>query len=55
MPDANIIMIAMYVNTNQYLEYFKIKEEINCNILDLLERENIELVYPTQRIYSEKR
>ena len=55
MPDANIIMIAMYVNTNQYLEYLKIKEEINCNILDLLERENIELVYPTQRIYSEKR
>ena len=55
MPDANIIMIAVYVDTAVYLEFLKIKERINCNILDLLERENVDLVYPTQRIFQEKK
>ena len=55
MPDANTIMIAVYVDTAVYLEFLKIKERINCNILDLLERENVDLVYPTQRIFQEKK
>lgn len=50
--DANLIMIALYVDTKEYIEYLKIKERINCNILGLLEKENVELVYPTQKIYS---
>jgi len=28
------------------------KEEVNCDILSVLERENIELVYPTQKVYT---
>lgn len=55
LPDANTIMIAVYVDTAVYLEFLKIKERINCNILDLLERENVDLVYPTQRIFQEKK
>lgn len=55
LPDANTIMIAVYVDTAEYLEFLKIKERINCNILDLLERENVDLVYPTQRIFQEKK
>lgn len=52
--DANLIWIALYVDTKEYVEYLKIKERLNCNILGLLEKENIELAYPTQKIYSKK-
>ncbi len=49
--DANIIGITTYMNTSDYDEYIKIKEDINCKILEILEKENIELVYPTQKVY----
>lgn len=49
--DANVIGIATYMNTADYDEYIRIKEEINCKILEILERENIELVYPTHNVY----
>ena len=49
--DANIIGITTYMDTADYDEYLKIKEDINCKILEVLERENIELVYPTQKVY----
>lgn len=50
-PDANIILIALFLNTTDYNEYLKIKQNIYCDILELLEKENIELVYPTQKVY----
>lgn len=50
-PDANIIGITTYMNTADFDEYLKIKEDINCKILEVLEKENIELVYPTQKVY----
>lgn len=49
--DANIIGITTYMDTADYDEYLRIKEDINCKILEVLERENIELVYPTQKVY----
>lgn len=49
--DANIIGITTYMNTADFDEYLKIKEDINCKILEILEKENIELVYPTQKVY----
>ena len=49
--DANIILIVAYINTAAYDEFMLIKERINCNILEILEKENIELVYPTQKVY----
>lgn len=49
--DANIISVIAYANTSDYSEFMKIKERINCNILEILEKENIELVYPTQKVY----
>lgn len=52
---ANVILIVAYINTKSYNEFMKIKERINCNILEILEKENIELVYPTQRVYMEKK
>lgn len=50
--DANIIWIVAYINTSDYSEFCQMKEEINCDILSVLERENIELVYPTQKVYT---
>lgn len=50
--DSNLIWIALYIDTKEYVEYLRIKERINCNILELLEKENVELVYPTQKIYT---
>lgn len=49
--DANIILAIAYANTGDYSEYMKIKERVNCNILEIVEKENVELVYPTQKVY----
>lgn len=49
--DANIILIYAYINTANYNKYLEIKEKINSDILSVLDRENIPLVYPTQKVY----
>lgn len=49
--DANLISLYGYINTSDYNKYLKIKEQVNCDILSVLERENVELVYPTQKVY----
>ena len=49
--DANVIWLVTHINTVNYDEYLNIKERINCNILEVLEKENVELVYPTQKVY----
>ena len=49
--DANIVSVFAYVDTTNYGKYLEIKEKINCEILTALESENIELVYPTQKVY----
>ena len=49
--DANVISLYAYMNTADYAKYLAVKEEVNCDILSVLERENIELVYPTQKVY----
>lgn len=53
--DANILFVAMYIDVTDYGEYMKVKEQVNCDILEVLERENIELVYPTQTIYTQSK
>lgn len=47
---ANIKMF-MYINETDYLKFLNIKEEILCNLLSLIEKDNIELAYPTQTVY----
>ncbi len=49
--DCNVIWIVAYLNTGDYNEFIRMREEINCRILEVLDRENINLVYPTQKIY----
>ena len=47
---SNINMF-MYINETEYLTFLTIKEEILCSLLVLIEKENIELAYPTQTVY----
>ncbi len=49
--DSNVLWIVAYLKTGDYDEFVRIREKVNCSILDVLERENIDLVYPTQRVY----
>lgn len=53
--DCNFIFVRTYVTTTDYSQYLKAKDKIFCDILDVLERENIDLVYPTQTVYSKNR
>ena len=53
--DCNNIFIRTYISITDYSEYLKAKDKILCDILDVLERENIELVYPTQTVYAKSR
>ena len=43
-----------YTNIVEYTEFLKFKSDINMIILSLLEKENIELAYPTQTIMCDK-
>ena len=51
---SNTIKIFMYIKETNYVKYLKIKEEIYCNLLGLIEKENIDLAYPTQTLYLKK-
>ena len=48
---SNSIKMLMYVNETNYIKFLNIKEEILCSLLILVEKENIELAYPTQAVY----
>lgn len=45
------IKIFLYINETDYIRFLNVKEKIYCNILELVERENIDLAYPTQTVY----
>lgn len=45
------IKIFLYINKSDYIEFLNVKEKIYCEILELVEMENIDLAYPTQTVY----
>ena len=51
---SNNIKIFMYIKETNYEKYLKIKESILCDLLSLVEKENIDLAYPTQTLYLKK-
>ena len=55
MSDCNTIFIRAYVNVVDYNDFLVAKDKIYCDILSVLERENIELVYPTQLVYTKSK
>lgn len=48
------ISIDFYTYITNYIDYLKFKEEINYIILDLANKQEIALAYPSQSIYIEK-
>lgn len=52
--DGINIMINVFTNSIDYESYLNAKEHINTNILEILEKENVELAYPTQTVYVKK-
>lgn len=45
------IGIYYYVSETDYAKYLKVKQRLLCAILDVLEKENIDLAYPTQTVF----
>ena len=46
------IKIYLYINKTEYTQFLRVKQDIYCSLLYLLEKENINLVaYPTQTVY----
>lgn len=45
------IYMFMYINKQQYIDFLNVKEEVFCSLLALIEKDNIELAYPTQTVY----
>jgi MscS family membrane protein len=45
------IKIFLYVKETDYFKYLKYQEDIYCSLLNILEKENIELAYPTETIH----
>lgn len=48
---SNDITIFLYVNETDYNKYLDMKQEINCDILNILAKENVELAFPTETIH----
>ena len=49
------VQIFYYVRETDYYKFLKVKQKMICKILDVLEKENVELAYPAQSIYLKER
>ncbi len=45
------IRIFLYIKEADYIKYLKVKEQIHLDLMEIIDKENIELAYPTQTIY----
>lgn len=48
------MVIMAYITETNYMEYLKIKEQINYEVMLILRNENVNLAYSTQTIYVKK-
>ena len=46
--------IVYYVNTNEYVKYMDIQQNVNLEIKEQFEKEKIDMAYPTQTLYVKK-
>ena len=44
------IKIFVYVTEVNYIKYLKIQEDLNCELINVLSKENVMLAYPTQTV-----
>ena len=48
------VSVNFYTNITDFINFLKFKEEINYTILDIANKANIDLAYPSQSIYLKK-
>lgn len=48
------LLIHYFTNATEYSLYLQAKENVNFKIMEILEKEKIELAYPSQTIYTRK-
>ncbi|WP_227935640.1 mechanosensitive ion channel family protein [Alkalihalobacillus deserti] len=48
------IFIYYFTKTTMWTEWFKIKEDVNFKIMNILEEENVTIAFPTRSIHMEK-
>ena len=48
------IKIFLYVREANYSKFLKAKQDILCELLEVVEKENVDLAYPTQTLYVKK-
>ena len=48
---SNDIKIYLYLKEKDYVRYLQLREELLCDLLELIEKENIDLAYPTQTLF----
>lgn len=51
LDNGNEIVVIASTNTTKYAEYLKLKERLNYNILNILEKSKVDLAYNTQTIH----
>ena len=49
------IKIFLYVRESEYSKFLKAKQDILCSLLFLIEKENVDLAYPTQTLYVKRK
>ena len=48
------VLICFFTDTPDFDEYFKIKENVNFNIMDILQQEGVSMAFPSTSVYVEK-
>jgi MscS family membrane protein len=49
------IKIFLYIKEKDYIKFLDVKQDLLCDLLYLVEKENIDLAYPTQTLYVKNR
>lgn len=52
---SNDIKIVLFLRESEYEKFLKAKQDVLCSLLFLVEKENIDLAYPTQTLYVKRK
>lgn len=47
------IFVQYFANTVDFTEFMKIKQDVNCSIMEIMKEENISIAFPSMSIYME--
>ena len=45
------LVVAVYTTITDFTEYLKLKEKLNYQVMQILEKNSVELAYNTQTVY----